>query len=89
FKINQAEAKILNIVDPEIKSWFQKILIVIANILITTLTLGIANDIKERETRNYWFFNQTRSGEDLRALNQDVKTLIDCPDSEIIRLDQC
>jgi hypothetical protein len=86
FKINQAEAKILNIVDPEIKSWLHKILVVIANILITTLTFGIVNDIKERQTGNYWFFNQTASGEELRALDKDVKNLIDCPDEDIARL---
>lgn len=86
FKINQAETKILNIVDPEIKSWLQKILIVIANILITTLTLGIANDFKERNTGNYWFFTQTPSGEELRVLDKDVMSLINCPDSEIAQL---
>ncbi|WP_298624184.1 hypothetical protein [uncultured Legionella sp.] len=86
FKINQAEAKILNIVDPEIQSWLQKILVVIANVVITAITVGIANDIKERQTGNYWFFNQTTSGEELRALDKDVKTLIDCPDAEFVQL---
>ncbi|WP_238400561.1 hypothetical protein [Legionella bononiensis] len=85
-KIKQAEAKVLEIVDPEMKSWLQKILVVIANIVITTLTLGVANDFKERETGNFWFFNQTTSGEKLRALDKEVKSLIECPDSEVPQL---
>lgn len=86
FKINQAEAIVLNIVDPEMKSWLEKILVVIANILITSLSFGFANDIKERETGNYWFFNQTTSGEKIRVLDKEVKALIDCPDADIIQL---
>lgn len=75
-RMKQAEQKILDIVDPEITSWLQKILIVIANIVITACTLGWANDIKEKNTGNYWFFTQTRSGEELRALDKEVFDLI-------------
>ncbi|WP_233588621.1 hypothetical protein [Legionella sp. km535] len=85
-KIKQAEKKVLDIVDPEMKSWLHKILVIIANIVITTLTLGVANDIKERNTGNYWFFNQTTSGEKLRTLDKEVQSLIECPDSEIPKL---
>ncbi|KGP63759.1 hypothetical protein EP47_05925 [Legionella norrlandica] len=79
-KMKSAEKEILSIVDPEIKSLLHKALIVIANIVITALTLGFANDLKERQTGNYWFFNQTRSGEVIRALNKEVLTVIDSSD---------
>lgn len=82
-RIQAAEAKILNIVDPEIKSWLQKTLIIIANILITAFTLGFANDLNERNTGNYWFFTQTKSGEELRSLDKEVQSLIENPDPEI------
>lgn len=75
-KLNDAEKKILDVVDPENKSWLQKIFVVIANILITLFTLGVANDIKEQRTGNYWFFNQTPSGEDMRALGVEVNALL-------------
>ena len=42
-RINQAEREVLNIVDPEVKSLLYKAFIVIANIIITALTLGIAH----------------------------------------------
>ncbi len=78
-RINQAEREVLSIVDPEVTSFLSKAFIVIANILITALTLGIANDIKGRTTGNYWFFNQTRLGEQVRALDKEVMELIDLP----------
>lgn len=81
-RINQAEIKVLNIVDPEIQSWLSKILIIIANIVITTLTLGLANAYKKRSTGNYWFFNHTRLGEQFRALNNEVMDVTDSPDPE-------
>lgn len=79
-KMKNAEKEILRIVDPEVKSLIHKVLVVIANIVITALTLGFANNLKESETGNYWFFNQTRSGEVVRALNKEVLTIIDSPD---------
>jgi hypothetical protein len=78
-RIGQAEREVLNIVDPEVESLLYKAFIVIANIIITALTLGIANSIKERSTGNYWFFNQTRLGEQVRALNREVMERIDLP----------
>jgi hypothetical protein len=63
--------KLVNIVDPEIKSWLYQALIIIANVFITALSLGIANEIKFKKTGNYWFFNQTRPGERLSALEKD------------------
>lgn len=77
--IKEAEQAILAIVDPEIKSWLHQILVVIGNILITALSLGIANEIKFEKTGNYWFFTQTESGEKLRALDEQVLELIDIP----------
>jgi hypothetical protein len=79
-KMKSAEKEILSIVDPEIKSIIHKVLVVIANIIITALTLGFANDLKESATDNYWFFNQSPSGEVIRALNKEVLTAIDSPE---------
>lgn len=79
-RIHEAERNILNIVDPEITSWLQKVLIVIANILITAFTLGFANDIKKRNTGNFWFFTQTPSGEEIRALDSEVLSLVEGAD---------
>ncbi|HEN5504597.1 TPA: hypothetical protein U6309_001145 [Legionella pneumophila] len=79
-KMKSAEKEILSIVDPEIKSIIHKVLVVIANIIITALTLGFANDLKESATGNYWFFNQSPSGEVIRALNKEVLTTIDSPE---------
>jgi uncharacterized coiled-coil DUF342 family protein len=76
-RISEAERNILNIVDPEITSWLQKILIVIANILITAFTLSFANDIKKKNTGNYWFFTQTQSGEEIRALDKEVLSFVE------------
>ncbi|MCL9683093.1 hypothetical protein [Legionella maioricensis] len=78
-RIKQAEREVLNIVDPEVRSILYKAFIVMANIVITALTLGIANDIKEKRTGNYWFFNQTPLGEQVRALDKEVMELIDLP----------
>ena len=81
-RIDQIEEEILNIVDPEIKSLFYNALIIIANILITLFTLSIANNIKEKRTGNFWFFNQTPMGEKVRALNKDVMNVITSPEPE-------
>ncbi len=79
-KINEIETQVLSIVDPKIESWLYKSLIAIANIVILIITLGIANDIKERRTGNYWFFTQTRLGEQLRCLDKDVMHVIESPE---------
>ncbi|ARB92794.1 hypothetical protein [Legionella longbeachae] len=75
-KLQEAEDRILAIVDPEIKSDVYKALIVFANIIITALSLSLANVIKYKTTGNFWFFNQTRSGEELRALDREIFELI-------------
>lgn len=82
-KLQNAEDKILAIVDPEIESDIYKALIVFANILITALSLSLANVIKYKTTGNFWFFNHTSSGEELRALDKDVLGLIDPEKEEI------
>lgn len=56
--MKSAEKEILSIVDPEIKSIIHKVLVVIANIIITALTLGFANDLKESATGNYGFLTK-------------------------------
>lgn len=78
-RFNQMQNKALDIVDPEIKSMMQKALIFIANFFITVLSLGIANEVKYKKTGNYWFFNQTTSGEELRALDQEYSAIITPP----------
>lgn len=71
-QLEQVEKKILDIVDPKVDSILYEALIFIANALIFTLSLSLANNWKFKDTGNYWFFNQTRSGEELRALNKEV-----------------
>lgn len=80
--IKQTEKTLLSLVDPEIQSWLKDLMIVIANIVITVLTLGIANDIKEKNTGNYWFFNRTKSGEDISALDKEINSLIHASQEE-------
>lgn len=76
-RLKHAESTILAIVDPKISSWLEKTLVIIANILITGLTLGIANDVKYRRTGNYWFFSQTAEGEKIRALDRAVLSVVE------------
>ncbi|MGC1182132.1 MAG: hypothetical protein WA877_04260, partial [Legionella sp.] len=71
-QIKQIEKDIVNIVDPPVESDLYKAIIAITNIVITLLTLGIANFIKVQKTGNLWFFTQSNSGEELRALNKDI-----------------
>ncbi|KTD11866.1 hypothetical protein Lgra_1324 [Legionella gratiana] len=75
-QLQEAENKILAIVDPEIESDIYKALIVFANIIITVLSFCFANVIKYKATGNCWFFNQTRSGEELRALDREIVDVI-------------
>lgn len=70
--LNKEQEKVLAIVDPKITSWIYNALVVIANIFITALTLALANEYKYRKTGNFWFFNQTTSGEEVRALGKDL-----------------
>lgn len=84
-KLQQAEKKVLSIVDPGLRGMLHRSLVIIANILITVLTLGLANKIKERKTGNLWFFNQTTSGEKLRALDKDIIKLIELPTLDAMR----
>ena len=78
-QLDLEQTKILKIVDPEIKSLVETVLVVIANIFISVLTLGIANEIKYRKTGNYWFFNHSASGEELRALDKELTGIISPP----------
>ncbi len=71
-----AENALLKHVDPENRSWLQYALIIIANIVISALTVGVANWIKKSNTGNYWFFTQTPSGEKLRDLDKTICHLI-------------
>ena len=76
-RIKEEEKKLLLIVEPTINSTLHKALLVIADVLIALLSLGIANLIKRQQTGNSLFFNQTRSGEDVRALGKKVNGLIE------------
>lgn len=72
----QAEAALLKWVDPAEVSWIKQTLIIIANIVITSLTLGVANVIKEKKTGNFWFFTRTQSGEEIITLDKEVCQLM-------------
>lgn len=80
-RIKKVEQDILNIVDPPIKSDIYKALIAISNVLISLLTLGIANYIKRQKTGNPLFFTQTDSGEEIRALSKEMINTV-TPDDE-------
>ncbi|KTD42840.1 hypothetical protein [Legionella parisiensis] len=84
--LKNAENEILKIVDPEIESdlyrFLYNALVVIANIISCTLFLGVPNGYKHYKTGNFWFFNQTRSGEEIRELDKDVLHLIDLEHSD-------
>ncbi|KTD72438.1 hypothetical protein [Legionella tucsonensis] len=84
--LKNAENEILKIVDPEIEPdlyrFLYNALVAIANIISCTLSLGGANGYKYYKTGNFWFFNQTRSGEEIRALDKDVFKLIDLENSD-------
>jgi len=75
-RLNTIEKEVLATIDPKINSIVCKSLIIIANIIITALTLGLANEVKRRATGNYWFFNQTTNGEKLRALDEELRLTI-------------
>ncbi|WP_454781554.1 hypothetical protein [Legionella sp. WA2022007384] len=76
-ELKKAEQKILDIVDPKIESYLYKAIIVLANIVITACSVFGANGYKYHKTGNCWFFNQTRSGEEIRALDKEVLKLIE------------
>ena len=77
--LNAATQKVLSIVDPEIKSVAQEVLIAIANIIISVLSFGMANLIKYNATGMPWFFNHTKSGEELYSLSNDYSNVILTP----------
>ncbi|MGL5741143.1 MAG: hypothetical protein ACRCXC_00615 [Legionella sp.] len=85
-RLLDAEKSILLIVDPEIDSKLYKFiyntLVAIANIIISLCSFGLANVFKYRNTGNPWFFNQTRSGEEIRALDKELFALIETEDDE-------
>lgn len=83
-KLQQVQNHILHVVDPHFKSDLYKALVVITNIIITILTFGLANAIKYKNTGNCWFFNHTRSWEELRSLNGEIVSLIDAEREEDI-----
>lgn len=80
-QLKKAEDAILKIVDPEIESDFYRviynILLVVANIVISAITLFGANAVKYHYTGNFWFFNQSSSGEEIRALDKEALKLMD------------
>ncbi|MCW8399113.1 hypothetical protein OQJ26_09945 [Legionella sp. PATHC038] len=80
-RLRGAEKVILDIVDPQMEPGNYKTimdaLIVLANIVITVLSVFSANAIKYKVTGNLWFFNQTTSGEEIRALDKEVLELVE------------
>lgn len=78
-RIHQAEKTLLEVVDPAIQSWLELSLIVIANLVIAALSFGLLQVYKHKKTGNYWFFTQTQSGEEIRALDNEVCQLVSAP----------
>lgn len=79
-RLQAAEKDILKIVDPQLEPGIYKdvidVLIAIANILIAACSLTVANRLKHHWTGNFWFFNQSASGEEIRAVDRSVLKLI-------------
>ena len=71
--LEASQNRLLEIVDPEIKSWLHNALIYIANVFIYVLTGGRANKEHEKKTGNFYFFTHTESGNELRHLADDIK----------------
>lgn len=71
-RIKSAEKEILEIVDPERTSEVSRFFIVLSNVVITLLSIGLLNYIKEKVTGNYWFFTQSSSGEEVRVLSKKI-----------------
>jgi hypothetical protein len=73
---------LLEIVDPPVDSDLWKAFVFITNILITALTCGVANYIKEKKTGNCWFFTESKSAEDVRILNRKVIGAIEADEED-------
>ncbi|MCW8387419.1 hypothetical protein OQJ18_12555 [Fluoribacter dumoffii] len=80
-KLQSVEKNILDIVDPQVEPGIYKfvmdVLIVLTNLIITLCTGFTANAVKYKLTGNLWFFNQTSSGEEIRALHKEVIKLVE------------
>ncbi|HHF0526160.1 TPA: hypothetical protein ACTUT5_001942 [Legionella anisa] len=83
--LKNAEKEVLKIVDPEIESdlyrFLYNALMVIANI-ISCIPFAAPNAYKYYKTGNFWFFNQSRSGEEIRKLDKEVLKLIDLENAD-------
>lgn len=75
--VQDLEKSILAIIDPPRDSKLHKAFVIITNIVIALLSLGVANYIKEKRTGNYWFFTQSKSGENVRALSKEIIRFIE------------
>ena len=78
-RIHKLQQRVLDIVDPQIRTVLYEAFILIINLLITLLTLGKANQIKEARTGNPWFLNQTVLGEQVRLLEKSILGEMDKP----------
>jgi hypothetical protein len=89
-QIHDVEQQMLATVDPapspetsKILLFLSDALIVITNAVISLLSAGIFNYIKGNATGNYWFFNQTRSGEAVRMFSKEMIDSLD-PEGAIL-----
>lgn len=82
-KIKDVEKDILEVIDPSCESTLYDAFIIITNILIAALTLGIANCIQKKRTGTYWFFNRSKSGEEVCALDKKIMDSIKSEDEEM------
>lgn len=69
--LEDTEREMLELVEPEVKSWLQKILNAIANVVL--YALGLVSHAHEKKPSMSWFFNRTASGDDLRYLDKDIQ----------------
>lgn len=69
--LEATQRAMLQNVEPEVKSWLQKILNVVANAFL--YALGLASHAYEKKPNIAWFVNRTDSGDDLRHLDKDIQ----------------
>lgn len=76
-RIDAIQKDVLDLIDPQDRSWVHKALIGLANFIITVLSLGIAPLVKYAQTGSPWFFKHTASGEELHRFTESVTAEID------------
>jgi hypothetical protein len=81
-EIKTLEENLLKIVNPSIDSGLYKLMVVIANVVISALTLFAANCYNLYKNGDFWFFTKSASGTDLCQVNKLVIKSLNTEDDE-------